>query len=302
MSKKITVLGATGNIGTALVHHLLGQGHHVTAVARPSSRLDALRQAGASTKAGDAHDVAFLTEALRGAEAAFLMIPPNVTAPDVLAHMQQIGEATAQAVRAAGLPAAVHLSSIGADLPAGTGPVVGLYHQEARLNAINGVAVTHLRPAYFMENLLANIGLIQHMGLVGSGMRPDLRFPMVATQDIAARAAELLDGRIEAGGVEYLLGPRDYSMQDATAAIANAIGRPALPYVQFPYEDAKAGMLQGGLSESMASLYDEMTRNMNEEKVMTTAPRDARSTTPTTIETFAEQVFAPAFRGATLGA
>ncbi|WP_460504046.1 NmrA family NAD(P)-binding protein, partial [Hymenobacter agri] len=101
MSKKITVLGATGNIGTALVHTLLGQGHHVTAVARPSARLDALAQAGATIKAGDAHDVALLTDALRGADAAFLMIPPNVTSPDVLGFMNQIGEATAQAVRAA---------------------------------------------------------------------------------------------------------------------------------------------------------------------------------------------------------
>ena len=95
MSKKITVLGATGNIGTALVHHLLQQGHQVTAVARPSAHLDALAQVGATTKAGDAHDAVFLTEPLRGADATFLMIPPNVTAPDVLAHIDQVGEATA---------------------------------------------------------------------------------------------------------------------------------------------------------------------------------------------------------------
>ena len=297
MAKKITVLGATGNIGTALVHHLLYQGHHVTAVARPSARLDALAAAGATAAAGDAHDAAFLTKALRGADAAFLMIPPNVTAPDVLAHMQQVGEATAQAVRAAGLKQAVHLSSIGAELPAGTGPVVGLHHQETRLNTIEGLNVVHLRPAYFMENLLANVGMVQHMGIAGSAMRPDLQFPMVATKDIAAKAAELLGGGPLANhSVHYLLGPRDYSQQAATAAIGQAIGRPELPYVPFSYEDAKKGMMGAGLSESMASLYDEMTRNMNEEKVMVTAPRDASSTTPTTIEEFAQTVFAPAFK------
>ena len=303
MSKKITVLGATGNIGTALVHHLLGQGHQVTAVARPSARLDALAQAGATTKAGDAHDAPFLTEALRGADAAFLMIPPNVTAPDVLAHYQQVGEATAQAVRDSGLQQAVHLSSIGADLPAGTGPVLGLHHQEARLNAIDGLTVAHLRPAYFMENLLANVGMVQHMGIIGSAMRPDLQFPMVATKDIAAKAAELLGGPALAGpSVQYLLGPRNYSQQEATAAIGHAIGRPELPYVPFSYEDAKKGMLGAGLSESMASLYDEMTRSMNEEKAMTDAPRDAASTTPTTLDEFTQTVFAPVFRAATAGA
>ena len=299
MSKKITVLGATGNIGTALVHHLLQQGHQVTAVARPSARLDALAQAGATTKAGDAHDAAFLTEALRGADAAFLMIPPNVAAPDVLAHMDQVGEATAQAVRAAGLKQVVHLSSIGADEPAGTGPVIGMHRQEARLNAIGGLAVAHLRPAYFMENLLANIGMVQHMGITGSAMRPDLSFPMVATRDIAAKAAELLNGPALVGqSVHYLLGPRNYSQQQATAAIGQAIGRPELPYVPFSYEDAKKGMMGAGLSESMAGLYDEMTRSMNEEKVMVSAPRDAASTTPTTLEAFAQSVFAPAFKAA----
>jgi uncharacterized protein YbjT (DUF2867 family) len=298
MSKHIVITGATGNIGTALTHELLRHGHRVTAVARSSARLDALRAAGAAIQAGDLHDAAFLTEALRGADAAFLMIPPNATAPDVLAHMQQVGEAIAQAVRDSGLKQAVHLSSIGADQPAGTGPVVGLHHQEARLNAIEGLTVAHLRPAYFMENLLANVGLIQHMGIMGSGMRPDLAFPMVATKDIAAKAAELLENGFEAGSVQYVLGPQNYSQQDAARAIGAAIGRPELAYVQFPYEDAKKGMVGAGLSESMASLYDEMTRNMNEEKVMVHEPRTAASTSPTTLEEFTKTVFAPVFQHA----
>lgn len=299
MSKKITVLGATGNIGTALVHLLLDKGHQVTAVARPSTRLDALQQAGATVKAGDAHDAAFLTDALRGADAAFLMIPPNMAAPDVLAHYEQIGEATAQAARATGLKQAVNLSSLGADLPTGTGPILGVHYQEARLNSIDGLAVAHLRPAYFMENLLSSVGMVQHLGITGSAMRPDLPVPMIATKDIARKAAELLDGDVPTGhSVHTLLGPRNYSQQEATAAIGQAIGRPELPYVPFSYDDAKKGMMGAGLSESMASLYIEMTRSLNEEKLMVHEPRTAATTTPTTLEEFAQQVFAPAFRSA----
>ena len=300
--KNLVVLGATGNIGTALVHNLLAQGHHVTAVARPSTRLDALTQAGATAAAGDLHDVAFLTQALRDKDGAFLMIPPNMAAPDVLAHYQQIGEATAPAIRATGLKQAVNLSSNGADLPAGTGPILGVHHQEARLNAIEGLAVAHLRPAYFMENLLSSIGMIQHMGITGGAMRPDLALPMIATRDIAARAAELLDGEpLQGQSVHNLLGPRNYSQQEATAAIAQAISRPELPYVPFSYEDAKKGMVGAGLSENMASLYIEMTRSLNEEKLMVHETRTAASTTPTTLEVFVQEVFVPAFRGATAG-
>lgn len=298
----ILVTGATGHIGTALVHHLLQAGHAVVAVARQSPRLDALRQAGAQIAAGDLTDVAFLTQALRGADAAFLMIPPNVVAPDVLSYQEQVGKAVAEAVRAAGLRQAVHLSSIGADQPSGTGPVLSVHQQEVRLNAIGGLTVAHLRPAYFMENLLSNIGMIQHLGITGSAVRPDLAFPMVATKDIAAKAAELLNGgHLENHSVHYLLGPRDYTMPEATTAIAQAIGRPGLPYVPFSYEDAHKGMVQAGLSDNMASLYGEMTRNMNEEGAMVRAERTPTSTTPTTLEEFAQTVFAPAFQDATAG-
>lgn len=295
-SKHIVVTGATGNIGSRLVHHLLERGHRVTAVARSAEKLQPLQTAGADIQVGDLADTAFLTEVLRFADAAFLMTPPNPQAPDFLAYQAEVGESIAQAVRAAGLQQALHLSSIGADLPAGTGPVVGVHHQEARLNAIEGLHVVHLRPAYFMENLLANLPLIQHMGITGSGMRPDLSFPMIATQDIAARAAEAFDADLPNHSAHLLLGPRNYTMIEATQAIGQAIGKPELPYVPFSYEDAKTGMIQGGLSESMADLYDEMTRNMNAEKVMVHEQRTAENTTSTTIEAFAEQVFAPIYQ------
>ena len=181
--------------------------------------------------------------------------------------------------------------------------MVGLHHQEARLNAIAGLRVVHLRPAYFMENLLSSVGMIQHMGITGGALRPDLALPMIATKDIAAKAAELLAGELPAGqSVHNLLGPRSYSQQEATAAIGQAIGRPELPYVPFSYDDAQKGMVGAGLSEDMARLYIEMTRSLNEEKLMVHEVRTAASTTPTTLEEFAETVFAPAFRGATAGA
>ena len=301
--QNLVVLGATGNIGTALVHHLLDRGHRVMAVARPSARLDALVQAGATAAAGDLEDAAFLTGVLRGADAAFLMVPaPDVAAPNPLEVYTYRGEAIARAVRDSGLKQAVQLSSISADLAAGTGPIVGLHYQEAHLRAIDGLTVAFLRPAYFMENLLANVGLIQHLGIMGSAMRPDLSFPMVATQDIAAKAAELLDaGNFDQHAVHYLLGPLNYSMQEATALIGQAIGRPELPYVPFSYEEAKQGMLGVGMSARMADLYNELTRNMNEEKVAVHEERTAARTTPTTLEEFAQTVFAPAFQGATAG-
>ena len=296
-SQHVVITGATGHIGSQLVHSLLARGHRVTAVARPSERLNALGQAGATLAPGNLLDVAFLTQVLRGATAAFLLIPPHGQAADVLADMRQGGEAIAQAVQASGLGQAVSLSSARVDQPVGNGPL--FVEQETRLNAIAGLAVAHLRPAFFMDNLLANVGLIQRLGGVASTMRPDVSLPMVATRDIAAKAAELLGGSPLTGqSVHYLLGPRNYSMQEVTTAFGQAIGRPELPYIQLGYDQARQGMLKAGLSASMADLMEEMIRTQNEGKVVVRDVRTAASTTPTTIEEFAQTVFAPAFQRA----
>ena len=114
---------------------------------------------------------------------------------------------------------------------------------------------------------------------------------------LAAAALLTADG-FDNHSVHYLPGPRNYSMTDARAVIADAIGRPDLPYVPFSYDDAKQGMMQAGLSESTAGLYDEMTRSLNEEKIMVNEIRTAENTTPTTLETFVGEVFAPVFKGA----
>jgi hypothetical protein len=42
------------------------------------------------------------------------------------------------------------LSSYGAHVPQGTGPVTGLHTSEQKLNAIGGLNILHLRAAYFM--------------------------------------------------------------------------------------------------------------------------------------------------------
>ena len=295
----IAVTGATGNVGSALVHQLLQAGHRVVAVSRPSARLDALKAAGADTHAVDvATDTAGLTAALKGADAAFLMIPPNITHPDVPAYYDQVIDTLTEAVRASGIKKVVQLSSLGADRPAGTGPIVSAHQLENRLSALHGVDVLALRPTYFMENLYGSIGMIKGMGINGGPMRADVAIPMIATQDIAAYAAQRLDALDFSGHeTQPLLGTRDYTMAEATAVIGGAIARPALPYVPFPSADAEQGMIGAGLSPSMAGLYVEMTRSVNEDGLFHNEPRDARTNTPTSLETWVAQAYAPAFQG-----
>jgi uncharacterized protein YbjT (DUF2867 family) len=292
----ITILGATGTVGKKIADILIKKGEKVRLVARTGDRLRPLvgRQAQAYT--GDALNAGFLTEAFKGSDAVFTLIPPNVRAEKFLAYSDSIGESIASALKTAKVRHVVNLSSLGGELTSGTGPIVGLHNQEERLNKIPGVNVVHLRPTYFMENLLVNIDLIRSKGIAGSAIRGDMKFPMIATRDVAAVAADRLMKRDFAGSsLEVLLGQRDLSMIEATEIIGRKINKPGLSYVMFPYDEAEKGLIAAGLSPDMSRLYIEMSRAFNEGRVGGTVKRSSVNTTPTSFEEFCDEVFVPAF-------
>jgi uncharacterized protein YbjT (DUF2867 family) len=210
---------------------------------------------------------------------------------DFGAYQNAIGQSITTAAQQAKIRYVVNLSSVGAELPEGTGPISGLHRQEERLNRIPGLNLLHIRAAYFMENLLMNIPLIRSSGIMGSAIQGDLRIPMIATIDIAEEVAERLLNRDFSGtSIQYLLGQRDVSLEEATAIIGRRIGRPDLKYVQFLYEEAKKGMVEAGLSPDVARNYVDMSMAFNEGRIDTPA-RTVENTTDTTIEEFS-RVFA----------
>src|SRR5260370_7268729 len=101
-------------------------------------------------------------------------------APKSREDQERESDAIAKAVTESGLRYAVHLSSCGAQVPEGTGPIAGLHSSEQKLNAISGLNVLHLRAAYFMENNLAAIDMIHGMGMFGSALLSSLKRPMIA--------------------------------------------------------------------------------------------------------------------------
>ena len=289
------ICGATGNIGGVVSRELLAQGKSVRVIGRDAARLAAIP--GADPAPGSLDDRAFLTRAFAGATAVFAMIPPSYGESDFRAYQSRVGEALAHGISRAGVRHVVNLSSVGAQHAQGCGPVNGLHDQEQRLNALTGVHVLHLRPTFFMENHLGSIGAIKAMGALPGGLRPDLATPQIATRDVAAVAARRLAALDWSDkSVLELLGPRDVTMTEVARALGGAIGRGELRYVQVGDDDVRNAFLGMGVSADLANLYVEMLRGVNEGHMVPTQSRDARTTTPTTIEAFAREVFAPVFR------
>jgi uncharacterized protein YbjT (DUF2867 family) len=295
----IAVMGASGNVGSKITEHLLAGGHTVRAIGRSAEKLATVKARGAAILLGDAADAGFLSRAFTGADAAFTMQPSNPAAADLLADQDRDGEAIVTAATQSGVRHLVALSSLGAEVPHGTGPIAGLGRQEQRLKRLSGVNVLALRPGYFFENFLAVLGLIKHQGINGAGAAAGTTIPMIATQDVAAFATKALTARDWTGfKVQELLGQRDLSFAEATRILGAAIGKPDLAYVQFPYADYSAALQQAGLSKSAADLYAEMEKAFDDGIVTAVEGRNAANTTPTTFEQFAREVLAPAYAAA----
>ena len=188
----IAILGATGKVGGKIAENLIKMGEPVRLVARSADRLRPFVGKQAVAFAGDANNTEFLVKAFKDVDTVFTLIPPNPTTNNFMQYADRIGESIARALEIANVKHVVNLSSAGAELSGGTGPIKGLHSMEERLNRIKGLNVLRLRPAFFMENLLWSIDLIRSKGINGDSIRGDLKIPMIATRDIAAYAADRL--------------------------------------------------------------------------------------------------------------
>jgi uncharacterized protein YbjT (DUF2867 family) len=293
------ILGGGGNTGSIIANSLLSKGEKVRVLGRDAGRLQRFVRKGGEAFAADMSDAAALAKAFSGARAAYLMLPPLNSREE----QERQSDAIAKAVKDSGLRYAVHLSSYGAHVPEGTGPVAGLHSSEQKLNAISGLNVLHLRAAYFMENNLAAIGMIHEIGMFGHALLPDLKLPMIATRDVGDYAAQrLLNLDFPGKQTRELLGERDLSMAGATAMIARGIGKPDLRYEQFPYDQVQQALTQMGFSPKKAAVYIEMFEAINAGLLAAQELRSPENSTPTSFEKFVQDVFAPVYHGKALTA
>jgi uncharacterized protein YbjT (DUF2867 family) len=295
---KIAITTPTGNIGGALTKLLLDAGgHELTLLARDTAKVAAHAARGAKVAQADVLDREAVIKATAGAEAVFLLSPPKFDAEDFRAYQNQVGDNFAAAIRANKPKRVVFLSSFGAQHKEGTGPITGLYDIEQKLNAAckeTGTAVIHLRPGYFLENWFMNVPTIKQAGAVYAPIGPDVKWPMIATSDIARVAFEVITGPAWQGvQVRELLGAADVSLGEGVKKLSELTGKP-IQFVQVPGEAAKQAMIGMGLGASIAGKYVEMYEAAEKGLLEPESKRDGRQYV--TFEQFAKAALAPAIK------
>ncbi len=258
---KIAITTPSGHIGSKLADILLNTaGAQVTVLARNPGKVEQLASRGARVVAGDQFDPAAVDKAVDSAEVLFWLTGMDYTAADVRARYNQFADAAAGALKRHPELRIVHLSSVGAQLPEGTGPIKGLHDAEGKLNGASK-DVTHLRANYFMENVLSSLPTIKADGAIYSTVPSDVSADQVATADIAEAAAHYLLHGPRGHHVVDVFGPESISFGKVATAVGEAIGKP-VRHVQIPPDALKGALASAGLSADLAAQFIEMQQGM----------------------------------------
>jgi uncharacterized protein YbjT (DUF2867 family) len=282
----IAVMGAAGNVGSKVADLLLQAGEDVR-VLQHARDLAELRKRGADIVTGDATNIDDLRAHFSGASAALVLLPENIADPTFVENRKAMSRAIRDALQAESVNHIVALSTLGADRADAPGPPGGLHVFEQDLGELEAANVLFLRSAAYMDYLLAALPMIREQKVNGSSIKGDVRYPMVATEDVAREAADRLR-KLDFNGheVKLLLGPSDVTMAEATQYIGARIGMPDLPYVEFPPEGVKGALIGAGMSEQVAGLIVDMQLAVNEGAYFEGVERTADSATPTRLEDF----------------
>jgi uncharacterized protein YbjT (DUF2867 family) len=250
------IAGVTGHVGSVVASELLAKGQKIKVIVRDAAKGEAWSKRGAEVAVGELGDTAFLTSALKGASGFFTLLPPNFAAPDFYAFQRATADSIAAAVKASGVPHVVILSSVGADLATGNGPIKGLHYLEGALRA-TGAALTAVRAGYFQENVGNSLTPAKAMGIFPNfAPSADYPMPQIATKDIGLTAAAALLSPAPGGEIIDLHGP-SYSIRQVAEKLGNALGK-TLQIVDIPQEGWVGAMMQGGMSQHVAEVFAEM--------------------------------------------
>jgi len=288
----IAVTTPTGHIGSRVAEILLDWSEKPVLLVRDPAKVQQFASRGAEVKIGSLEDASFVTEATRGVDAILWLTPPDMRTSDPSGFQKRVAAAGASAIRENRIRRVVNISSVGAHLASGAGPVSGLHDVEELLDSA-AANVVHLRCGFFFENFLFQLDNIRRDSAVYMTMSGTTRLPMIATRDIADVAAGLLlDSRWRGKIIRGLHGPADLSLFEAVGQISEGLGQQVC-YKRVPDDAMRKEMTSMGVSPQVADWLLEMYRAADSGTLKKAEPRTPETTTPTTLIEFGREVILP---------
>jgi len=277
------VAGVTGNTGSVAADTLLAAGKRVTVIVRSAEKGESWRSKGAKAAVSSLDDTAKMIEILKGADGAYLLIPPNPEVANYMENRRRLAEAMAEAVRESKVPHVVLMSSAGGQLASGTGLIlVNHIGEEAMKRAERNLTI--LRPGSFAENWQPVLMAAKANGVLPTFHSPQHKLNMIGAEDVGRFAAEALLNPASGRRILNLAGPQEYSPEDIAGILASLLDR-EVRVVNPPLSAAVPTFMKLGFSQDAAKLLEEMYIAANSGKLEfekegaefrrgTTTPRD----------------------------
>ncbi len=255
------IVGASGQVGSALVKELSKNGMPVTAIIRDPNKANMFIP-NVQVRVADVFDAESLIKAFSGGETVFLLSPENFHSEDVLGDGQRIIAAYCKAIEKASIRRVVGLSSMGAHLDSDTGNLmISRWLEQAFVDL--PVETLFIRPAYYYSNWLAYMDVAKEYGVLPTFFAPEQKIPMVSPQDVARFTASVMTTSAFTEKVVELVGPQDYSAQEVAKVYAQCFKQDVAPQ-QTPKELWVPTLIEAGFSEDAARNMAAMTATLTD--------------------------------------
>ena len=280
------VSGATGQTGSAAAKTLLEKKLPVRIIVRNREKAADLEKLGAEAAVADLQDAEGLTEALKDGEVLYLMNPPAYQAEDQFAETEKIISAFQAAIQNSALEKIVVLSSIGSQLPSGTGNILTTYKLEQAFGD-SKIPVTFVRAGSFMENWNGVLETAKTQGILPSFYQPlDKKIPQVASADIGRIVAESMLEKTTGKEIKELAG--FWASPQETAEAFGKVSGKEIRAVPVP-EEQWMDILKGHNSPKNAAALAEMFKGFNSGHIK--FETDKQIAGKITLEDFAREAF-----------
>ena len=246
--EKIIVLGSTGNIGNAVLHHLEKRNVEVYAGVRSETDFNKVESIGARPIIVNFADQDSLNKALAGMQRAFLVTP-------LMQNPEAVTQMVINAYNENGLKHLVRSTASGAD---SNGQIQMARWAGASEDLIkdSGINYTILRPTSFLQNFINyhSHTIIEHSGFyapVG-----DAKYAMLDINDLGEIAAMALTCEDHFGKTYELTGMA-YNNEEIANTLSEIIGK-KVSYIDVPEEKARESMLSNQMPEWMVNAMMEL--------------------------------------------
>lgn len=250
------ILGASGQVGSAIVTQLIEKGESVKGIIRDEKKADKLEKSGATVAIADATDLPALVAAFQDGSTLFALTPESGHERNVIGETKDILDNYRKALANSPIKKVVGLSSIGAQYETGTGNLVMSYLLE---HAFTGMPIKQIfvRPAYYFSNWMMYLGSVMEKGTLPTFFPVDLAIPMASPEEVAAYVANVIQKEEEDGKIFELIGPA-YSSEDVAKAFSDALDK-EVKAEQIPREQWESTLQEIGFSPDAVRNFVEMT-------------------------------------------